>query len=547
MTAGSVVRHGGPATRQRQHGVISVLAAVTIGAAVLIAALAVDLGHVFWVQRDLQKAADLASLSALSNLGSATLIAQQIAKENKFDYEKAGNSLTVTTGIYDWTNRTFAPGGAATSLNAVAVTTGTTVPYYFMPGGANIQAAATAANDAIAGFSLGSFLARLNSADSALLNGVIGGLLGGNVNLTLAGYQGLAAGSVTLSGLQAALGLGTVNDVLNANLTLAQLMDASITALNGSGDGANVTAAGLLGSMRAAVSPALSLRLGDLINVSASDAGQAANAQINLLQLVTLGAELANANGSNFISVPLAVSIPGLANVNLALSMSNKPVIAIGPARRDGTGAWMTQAHAAQVRARLNLNVGQILGNVVNLPIYIEGGVADAALTGIQCSSPKDNSAVTIQTQPGLLKAYIGNVSDAAMQNHSLPATVTEATLVNVLGIVRITGSAYVPLQGAPQNLVFNGPFDMNNTQTAVGGLGIGGLLNSNLVLTPHVLGLGIGAGGVLTSLTTLLGGILGPVLDSLLDPLLSLLGLQLGGADVTNFYLNCGAPQLVR
>jgi uncharacterized membrane protein len=146
-----------------------------------------------------------------------------------------------------------------------------------------------------------------------------------------------------------------------------------------------------------------------------------------------------------------------------------------------------------------------------------------------------------------LLKAYIGNVSDAAMQNHAVPVTVTEATLVNVLGVVSISGSAYVPLQGAPQNLVFNGPFDMNNTQTAVGGLGIGGLLNSNLVLTPHVLGLGIGAGAVLTSLTTLLGGVLGPVLDSLLDPLLSLLGLQLGGADVTNFYLNCGAPQLVR
>lgn len=151
--------------RQRQAGVIGVLAAVTLGVAIAVAALAVDLGHIFWAKRDLQKAADLASLSALTDLSRASAIAQQIAKENNFDYQNAAtaNSLTVTTGIYDWTNRAFAPGGAATSLNSVEVTAGTTVSYFFLPGSKRITATAIAARkDPTADFTADSFLAGID-------------------------------------------------------------------------------------------------------------------------------------------------------------------------------------------------------------------------------------------------------------------------------------------------------------------------------------------------------------------------------------------------
>src|SRR5512145_2620733 len=134
-----------PTLQQRQRGVISVLAAVTLGVSIAVAALALDLGHVFWVKRDLQKAADLASLSALTSLGNASAIAQQVALENKFDYQNAAtaNSLTVTTGAYDWTSYTFSPGGAAAGINAVRVTAGTSVPYFFLAGSLRVAATAT--------------------------------------------------------------------------------------------------------------------------------------------------------------------------------------------------------------------------------------------------------------------------------------------------------------------------------------------------------------------------------------------------------------------
>jgi uncharacterized membrane protein len=534
-----------PARRQRQKGVISIMAAVALGVALIAAALALDLGHVAWVKRDLQKAADLSSLSAVTNLSQATTTAQNIALANGFDYqnETTANSLTVTTGVYDWTNRTFAPGGAAESLNSVQVTAATTVKYYFLPGSLRVQAIAISALDANAGFSLGSFLARLDTRKSVLLNGLLGGLLGGSINLDLVSYQGLAAANVTLAGLQAALKLGTVDEVLNLNLSLGDLLNASITALNNKGDPISINAAGILGPIQAAVSPALSLKLGDLLKVDLSNPGAAANVEVNILQLVQLAAQVAN--GTNLVSIPnLGISLLGLGDINLALSLIGAPSIAIGPARKDADGAWMTRAHAAQLRLRLNIN---LLG-LINLPIYIEGGAADAQLTGIQCKVPRDDSLVTIQNTPKLLEVYIGDVQDNAMQNHSAPVTVNEATLVDLLGLLKITGKAYLPLLPRPtEELVFTGPFDQNNVHPeASRSLGLGEQLNTDLLkdnnLTVELLGLEIPLGPILGILLA----ILGPLLDALLDPLLSLLGLQLGGADVTVFSLNCGVAQLV-
>lgn len=533
-----------PARLQRQQGVISILAAVALGVSVIVAALALDLGRIYWIKRDLQKAADLASLSAVTDLPQATTVAQNIALANGFNFqnEATANSMTVTTGIYDWTNRIFTAGGAVDSLDAVQVVVTTTVPYYFMPGSLRVEASAISVRDPVAGFALGSYLARLNTADSALLNGVLGGLLGGAINLDLVSYQGLAAGTVSLAGLQAALGLGTVNEVLNANVTYAALLDATIAALNNKGDAASINAASVLGTMRTGVSPSLSLRVGDLLKADTSNPQAAANAEVNVMQMVQFGAQLAN--GNHFVDIPnLGVSVPGVATTRLSLSLIEPPTIAIGPARRDASGAWMTRAHAAQLRLRLQLN---LLGGVINLPIYLEAGAADAALTHIQCRVPKDDSEVTIQTTPQLLGVYIGNVSDAVMENHSAPVTPTPATLVNLLGLVTVTGYASVPVGGgSPRDLVFTGPFDQNNNQSTAS-LGIGSSLNTAIQqpgnLTVRILGLGLNLGPILGAIL----GILGPVLDALLDPLLSLLGVQLGGADVTAFYLNCGVPQLV-
>ncbi|MFZ2268393.1 MAG: hypothetical protein WAV95_12540 [Azonexus sp.] len=56
--------------------------------------------------------------------------------------------------------------------------------------------------------------------------------------------------------------------------------------------------------------------------------------------------------------------------------------------------------------------------------------------------------------------------------------------------------------------------------------------------------------GATTSALLDALRGVLNPVfalLDGILAPVLSLLGIQIGIADVTVFSLTCGAPQQVR
>lgn len=71
-------------------------------------------------------------------------------------------------------------------------------------------------------------------------------------------------------------------------------------------------------------------------------------------------------------------------------------------------------------------------------------------------------------------------------------------------------------------------------------------MLASSLILDVKLLGLDLKLGTLLDALR----GVLNPVfalLDAILAPVLSLLGIQIGIADVSVFTLTCGAPQLVR
>jgi uncharacterized membrane protein len=54
--------------------------------------------------------------------------------------------------------------------------------------------------------STGTRLTGANSGDSELLNGLLGSLLGSELDITLADGQGLANGNITLDQLQTALG-----------------------------------------------------------------------------------------------------------------------------------------------------------------------------------------------------------------------------------------------------------------------------------------------------------------------------------------------------
>jgi len=541
--------------------VVAIAMVVMIGAT----ALAIDIGQVTNNNRTLQASADVISLdvaravngqtaAALSGAsGPVTLAVQASATRNNVTFSTVTVELGTTSGSTFTPIATPVLNGAVQSVTstavptAVRITTLGTVDFAFRPGGSTSNRKAVATQAGIAGISVGSFLARVDTS-TGLLNSVLGSFIGGN--LTLVGYTGIAAGSVNLGQLRTQLAFGTVDQLLAADITYRNFLNATAAALSAKGDPTSLTARAGVIALAAAANPALDLKLGDLIKVANGSGNSAADVDLNVFQLATMAAQVAN--GSNALSATLATSslggLGGLLNSSgnsVQLKVIEPPQIAIGPAAQDSSGNWVTKARTAQVRLYINLRpLGNVLGGILNLPIVVEAAAAEASLRGITCVTPHDSSTVSVHTDAQAVRARVGTLADI---NATTP-NVTDATILNVIGLVRVTGRADVAASSSATDLTFHGPFDWDNTQTVgSNSLGLGNLIMTQpLNLTLQALGLPLGLGGVLGSVLGLLNPILDVVDEGLLDPILSGLGISLGGGDVTNFDLDCDPLRLV-
>ncbi len=262
-----------------QKGGTAILFAISATMLFGFGAMAVDIGNFFYEKRKLQTANDLAALAAASDLPRALAAAQSSATLNGF----SGSTIQVLqTGIYTPDSRRalearFVPSPAATA-NAVRINMQTTAPLLLgrvLPssatapqtpgsaprsaGGASTLASASgdvpigssaiAAQDAQASFAVGSRLLKL---DGGLLNSLLGGLLGGNVSLSVMDYDALIKARVDLfhfaKRLATRLNLtaATYDDVLRADARLGDVLAAVVDASRDS-DTLSSTATAALG------------------------------------------------------------------------------------------------------------------------------------------------------------------------------------------------------------------------------------------------------------------------------------------------------------
>lgn len=542
-----------------------ILASVFVTAVIGATAFSVDLGQLVTAKRRLQGVVDLASLDAVRALDDTSgegagltvdefvsALARASAQRNDFDPDAAGQSLTTAPGSFDRTTGTFTPTSDPALRNAVQVTATTTFDWSLAPGNKVITASAIAMVEHDAGLAVGSYLARLDSQKSAVLNGLLGGLVGGAVSLDLVSYQGMAAATVTLDDLRAALGItaGGVNGLLDTEVTLEALLQATATALTAQGDATSLAAVTPVSTLATATDSALRLRLGELFDVVTGSGTEALAAELNVAQLVQMAAQVAD--GDHFVSATLPVSLLGVASTTMDLALIETPRIAIGPARKDGSGQWVTRAVTGQVRLALRVEAVDpltVLGvsGLVTLPVYIEAGTAGAALTDVRCATPTDASQVDVSTEGQAVRAAVGVVTATDMQDGTTPVTVTPGTISHIPLVVRVTGSADVTVAHSASDLTFTGPFDWSNTQTAGSTtLGLGSLLESDLDLTVTTLTLGVDPLTVANDTLAILGPIFDQLDADVIDPLLSSLGVSLGGGDVTVWDIDCAGRHLV-
>jgi uncharacterized membrane protein len=371
--------------RSRQRGSILIVAAV--GMALIISMLAViDIGFMYYYKREYQKTADLAALSGAKRLisledgsrscSSAEVAAQASAAQNLGD---KGSLNSLQCGMWapaGTPEPDCVPGSTDPRLNVTdpnqanvvrAVVSGTP-PSWFLPGKTLAACANALTVQPLAQLTIRSGLISINSEQSALLNSVVGGLLGGNITLQAVSWTGLLNTDVNLLSYLDALALklgldaGSYEQALSTDVTLRQLLEVAADVLErGKGTGEVAVAVDAIGRLLASLpSSSPLLQLGELIGISTGTPASALDLGLNVLDLVQGGVMLANGDSVATVNLPV-VGIKGLTTVSAKIKVIEPPMpSAIGNpalAKADPFGPDRIYVRTAQIRSLLTVDV----------------------------------------------------------------------------------------------------------------------------------------------------------------------------------------------
>ncbi|WP_122241723.1 TadG family pilus assembly protein [Pseudomonas syringae group genomosp. 3] len=379
----------------RQRGAIGLIAALTLGLALLCALVVVDSGRLYLEKRSLQRVADIAALEAAGRRGacsgaaSAPDFANQSAIRNGFTPNTDGRTLvtrcgTLTVGALS--QRVFvADSTQALAIQVVAshpvprsIAAGIGAAFDKSPSPANVTLSATAVAASAAplvALTIRSATMTVDSTRAAILNPVIGSLLGGSLNLSVANWQGLASTDLSLlsylNRLKTDLNLTAVgySDVLNTSVSVSQLIQSAINVLD---PGATLTGTATIAGLQALklAAGATTVVLGDLLSIHGSSDIAALNTNLRLLDLVQGLAQLAN--DKTGISTAAQINVGTLAQITTRIQVVEPPQLsAIGdPSKIDPlnpkTGANRIYVRTAQMRALVSINL-PVLGNINSL------------------------------------------------------------------------------------------------------------------------------------------------------------------------------------
>lgn len=536
-----------------ERGNIAIMSAASLLLVIACAALGVDVGSIFADKRRTQSAADLAAIVAASDLTNASRAAAATVAKNNYPPDSL---VAVEPGVYK-ADASLTPQqrfvAAATPANAVRVTMQTRTPLYFgkvLTGDSQwkLNATAIASTTQLATFAIGSRLASLNGG---LLNSLLGGMLGTTLSLSVMDYNALLATRIDafdfLSALATRLNLTgvTYDTLLSSNIKVADIVAALLTA-NGN-NGATSALASVSSAVTGLTNKIVPKSLIDLGPYSNLTVGQKPKIGVSVSAYDLLAATASLANGTNQIAAGLNLSLPGIAGVTLMATVGERLV---------GT-SWITvgalgaSVHTAQTRILLKIQlVGSGSVSVVNLPVYVEIAAGTATLNAISCGYPSvSNSSVTLGVSPGIVDAWIGDVTPAMMTNFSTKPNPPAVNIVN-LGIIQVTGRAhatmantsptpvtfsYADIQAQTRKTVNTTNFTSSLTQSLLGDLQLG------VQLGP----LGLPIPGIGALVLSIIGGATGSI-DTLLNSVLQALGIGLGQVDTWVTGVRCDGAVLV-
>ncbi|WP_343822081.1 pilus assembly protein TadG-related protein [Castellaniella daejeonensis] len=575
---------------------VLIVAAVLLILGALLASIQV--GYNYFAQQRLQKAADLAALSAVQAMSgqcdpgqAVDVVARAIAGLN--GVSAADAQPTIECGRWGrvsadqpWNEEiqaircgfkpapyppaapqgapVFTPRSAYTGtqpLNAVRVKMRADLvsflPRLFGGGNASSEpdAGASAVATAVVGpetatFSVGARLLSLKE-DTGLVPVLLKSLGLDPQDVRLLDSEGLANAKITPAGLLQELGLptsilagvGTPDQLTKLQqLSLGTVLNAYLTALD-----RTQTAAVDVGVVRSVFSTigedklTLPVKLlgegGVMLYTTSANLSSALNAQLNVMDLI--GTSAIVANGQNLLNLDASV-VPGV--VSLKAQVVNPPTIGLAiPVYDDGHPCVVSNS---QVQLKLNLKLPDLLVLSGSLPITISAANSDAKLTAID----SENQQGYFNTKASTANLCIGKLPAGALcrpagSGSSQPEYVDfikilfgTVTLQVRANINLASGADWSPPKAILEghSLTFNGNSGPWRTQ----------IQPSEIDTSVHLLGLGIPLDGVLGPLVTGVNTLLTPLLQEVLMPLL---GGSLNETDIRLYDITPATPYLVQ
>ncbi len=469
------------ASAHRQRGAIGLMAAFTLGMALLFMLLVIDSGRLYLEQRKLQRVVDAAALEA-SNLNAVcsgtgvNALTQATASAARNGYTVGtGSTLTATCGTLSTGSnnlRTFTANATATQAIQVAAvhTVATSVAsglWTMVSGGGfstttNLHAVATAGyvGNPLAQLNIRSTLASVDSTQSPLLNALLGGLLGASLNLTAAQYNGLLNTDVNLlsylnqAAITANITAGDYTTLLNANLSVTTLIQAAATLASQNGAGVDVTTA--LGQI-SALGNATTMQLGSLIQTTTGSVTSGLNGTLQLFQLVQGIIQVATAGKA--VDISTAVNLGSLANVSVKVALIEPPQFSAtgnpALAKVNPTGTNRIYVNTAQARILVSFQSSAI-NSLLNGALSTLNALRILCLTG-GCNVPdvRVNTSIDVGILAGNGSAYVTDYNCQGTA-HSLTTQTNQSAATVIVGSIDSTNffSSSSPATNSPLTLL---------------------------------------------------------------------------------------------
>jgi uncharacterized membrane protein len=595
---------------RRDHGAVIPLVALLLPVVMIMTAFAIDLGSQRSLRRTLQADADVIALDLVrladgrttADIEGANDPVQATAYLDYLNGSLRRNDRPEVTTLAEaksivvfgrWdetTDPTFTPTGADEIPNSVEVTFDGEVRYRFQPGTGGSTRRAEAATEPIGSFSIGSRLASLDTAESELLGPLLGRLLGSPdaIDLSAGAYDGLVNTNVSLGELfdivplevaDVDLSAASPDQILATEITALEFVNVVASALEAnSGDGVEAEAAlAFLDLLRLNLDPTLTLTLGEVLDVGVSEPGAVADVDVNLFDLLNVGAQVAN--GDNLVDLPVDLDpdvVDDIPVVNRVLDLGaavrvgviEPPQVAVGPV---GTQARTSQIRIiVRVTGEVEVSLQQLLQPIpvpdllpsvarvkLDIPLTIEVANGRATLTGINCNPTPDVLDLAVATSAA--RVLVGHLTpgDELLDIGSTTVSAADLAVIELLGIDLAALQLGTAVQaGMPRAEDLPLPVGTSDVVEA-GELGLGELvrLEANVVLLDNVPLLGSVLSALLDPLVgPIASGVLNLVLNPLLGlidsvvvrPLLDVLGVGVAGADVSALDADCASPILV-